>query len=318
MGTEVRAVPETAPLDAAETSIGRYLARQRELRGISLDELAARTKIPIRSLARLESGAFDAKPDGFARGFVRTVALALGLDADEAVTRLLAEPAAEAASADARLRPRLAIAAVVLLALVAGGAIWRSLSSRDARPAARPAPPSEWVLRPDAVRSLAAGDVPEPPPREPGRAAAAPAATAKSRPTRKPIARSEASVAATATPATGASESVAAAPVEPAPIPAQGAEPSVAVAPQPDVSATAAGADAPEVATREPANAESAPTADAIAAAPTAGEASAPSPIAPGGPAAEPAPAAAAPSEDTAPTEPAEAQSTEIGAPPPQ
>ena len=46
------------------------------------------TRIPIRSLARLEAGVFDAEPDGFARGFVRTVAIALGLPPDETVARM--------------------------------------------------------------------------------------------------------------------------------------------------------------------------------------------------------------------------------------
>jgi transcriptional regulator with XRE-family HTH domain len=72
-------------------AIGAYLARQRRLRGISLDELAAATRIPIRSLQRLETGAFDHEPDGFARGFVRTVAVALGLPPDETVARMLPE-----------------------------------------------------------------------------------------------------------------------------------------------------------------------------------------------------------------------------------
>lgn len=71
--------------------IGAYLSGQRRLRGITLDELARRTCIPLRSLERLESGAFDGSPDGFARGFVRTVAVALGLDPDDAVSRMLPE-----------------------------------------------------------------------------------------------------------------------------------------------------------------------------------------------------------------------------------
>jgi cytoskeletal protein RodZ len=75
-----------------QLSVGRYLARQRRLRGVSLDELAGLTKIPLRSLERLEDGAFDHQADGFTRGFVRTVAEALGLDAEEAVMRLLGEP----------------------------------------------------------------------------------------------------------------------------------------------------------------------------------------------------------------------------------
>ncbi len=87
--------PEEPEADAGLTSVGLYLAGQRRLRGVSVDELAARTRIPRRNIERLEAGAFDAAPDGFSRGFVRTVAVALGLDADEAVTRLMAEPRAD-------------------------------------------------------------------------------------------------------------------------------------------------------------------------------------------------------------------------------
>jgi transcriptional regulator with XRE-family HTH domain len=76
-------------------SVGQYLASQRKLRRISLEELSERTRIPRRNLERLESGAFDAAADGFARGFVRTVAEALGLDANEAVMRLSDEPRAD-------------------------------------------------------------------------------------------------------------------------------------------------------------------------------------------------------------------------------
>ena len=72
--------------------IGEYLRRQRVLRGISTEELASITRIPLRSLERLESGQFDGETDGFVRGFVRTVASALGLDADDAISRMLLEP----------------------------------------------------------------------------------------------------------------------------------------------------------------------------------------------------------------------------------
>ena len=96
MGKKIRGEPEAAALSAdPERSIGAYLTRQRELRGISLDELATLTRIPRRSLERLESGVFDRAPDGFVRGFVRTVADALGLDPENAVMRLLREPADE-------------------------------------------------------------------------------------------------------------------------------------------------------------------------------------------------------------------------------
>lgn len=99
MGQEIRGIPQDPALKGpggegsdGEPSIGRYLASQRRLRGVSLEALADLTKIPRRSLERLEEGAFDHDADGFSRGFVRTVAGALGLDAEEAVMRLLGEP----------------------------------------------------------------------------------------------------------------------------------------------------------------------------------------------------------------------------------
>ena len=88
-----RGVSEDAALASRERAepIGAYLARQRVLRGITLEQLAETTRIPLRSLARLEAGVFDAEPDGFARGFVRTVATALGLPPNETVARMLPE-----------------------------------------------------------------------------------------------------------------------------------------------------------------------------------------------------------------------------------
>ena len=138
------------------------------MRGISLDELASLTKIPRRSLERLEAGAFDAAPDGFARGFVRTVAEALGLDPDEAVMRLMREPADQEAmppgSDPLRRRAMLAwAAALVCIAALALG-LWQLteawLVSR------REAPDPEVVLRRDPVRTLvreAAGEDEEAP-----------------------------------------------------------------------------------------------------------------------------------------------------------
>jgi transcriptional regulator with XRE-family HTH domain len=162
MGQEVRGVPEAASLSAPgalddEPAIGLYLARQRRLREISLEDLAARTKIPRRSLERLEAGAFDRVADGFARGFVRTVAEALGLDPDEAVMRLLREPPDEEAEAEARiraLRRALALAVALLFAAVAlvlgAWGLAGALGVGDAEPS-DPA----VVYRRDAVRALA-------------------------------------------------------------------------------------------------------------------------------------------------------------------
>jgi Helix-turn-helix domain len=122
MGQGIGRVPE-APAVGVEAGgrepIGRYIAQQRRLRGIELEELALRTRIPRRSLERLEAGAFDQSPDGFSRGFVRTVAEAIGLDPDDAVARMLPEPDAARRGSPRSGRVLGALAAVA----VAAGAV---------------------------------------------------------------------------------------------------------------------------------------------------------------------------------------------------
>lgn len=157
MGEEIRGVPEAAEVaEGAKSSVGRYLADQRRLRKISLDELATLTKIPRRSLERLEAGLFDELPDGFARGFVRTVAEALGLDSEEAVMRLMREPPEDAVEAGGRtpleqktMFARAAVlAGIVLLAL----ALWKLVAAWLA-PVEAPVAP-DVILRHDPVRAL--------------------------------------------------------------------------------------------------------------------------------------------------------------------
>jgi hypothetical protein len=189
MGKAIGGLPEEAPLAEAEAeesfALGSWLARQRELRGISREELSSLTRLPMRSLERLEAGAYDGQQDGFVRGFVRTVAIAIGLDPDDAVARLLAEPAARPRRRGLDPR-RVAVAAVGVL-----GAIALCLALVEWVQA--PAAPSESaedapIVRPDPVRALAiehgllgaepaADAAPEPLPFEPAPEPAADAAT---------------------------------------------------------------------------------------------------------------------------------------------
>lgn len=137
--------------------IGAYLARQRQLRGISLEELAGRLRIPERSLQRLEAGAFDRDPDGFARGFVRTVAIALGLPPDETVARMLPEASGEddgGRGALARVARAVALAAVLGAAGASAWMWFASGASRALAPMFRPGADG-LVVRRDAVRALA-------------------------------------------------------------------------------------------------------------------------------------------------------------------
>jgi hypothetical protein len=155
-----RGVSEDAALASRERAepIGAYLARQRVLRGITLEELADTTRIPIRSLARLEAGAFDAEPDGFARGFVRTVATALGLPPNETVARMLPE-----ASQDDRHRGRFfvwlrrgfATASVFFFILLA---IW-TVSGHQFLPSSWSRNREELLHRHDAIRALAEAQI---------------------------------------------------------------------------------------------------------------------------------------------------------------
>lgn len=67
-------------------AFGDRLRREREMRGITLDEITESTKISRRHLEALEGEHFDQLPGGvFNKGFVRAYARFLGIDGDQAV-----------------------------------------------------------------------------------------------------------------------------------------------------------------------------------------------------------------------------------------
>lgn len=68
-------------------SFGRNLRRERELRGITLEEIAERTKIGARMLDAIENDRFEALPGGvFNRSFVLHYARYIGLDDRQVAT----------------------------------------------------------------------------------------------------------------------------------------------------------------------------------------------------------------------------------------
>ena len=74
------------------SSFGEQLKRERELREISLKEIAEATKISVRFLHALEINDFSQLPGGvFDRGFVRAYAQFVGLDEEATVEAYLAE-----------------------------------------------------------------------------------------------------------------------------------------------------------------------------------------------------------------------------------
>ncbi len=69
-------------------SIGDELAQARELAGMSLDDVAAQTKIRASILAAIESDDFSVcGGDAYARGQLRTIAQVVGLDPEHIITR---------------------------------------------------------------------------------------------------------------------------------------------------------------------------------------------------------------------------------------
>jgi cytoskeleton protein RodZ len=100
--SEVKTIPKRMPnemgsgeaareSEAKRGSFGERLQRERELRAISLDEIAKSTKIGTRLLQALEAEEFDKLPGGiFNKGFVRAYAKYLGLDEEQAVTDFMA------------------------------------------------------------------------------------------------------------------------------------------------------------------------------------------------------------------------------------
>ena len=77
---------------AAETTreFGEEFRRHRELRDVSREQLAAVTKVSVRQIEFLEAGRFERLPaEVFTRGFVRSIALHLGLDPEKSVAAFI-------------------------------------------------------------------------------------------------------------------------------------------------------------------------------------------------------------------------------------
>ena len=82
------------------SSFGETLRRERELRQISLREIAEATKINLRYLDALERDDFRHLPGGvFNKGFVRAYAQFIGIDPEAMVTAYLEEDGRQQARA---------------------------------------------------------------------------------------------------------------------------------------------------------------------------------------------------------------------------
>jgi cytoskeleton protein RodZ len=173
---------------------GERLRREREMRGITLDEISESTKISRRHLESLEKEDFDELPGGiFNKGFVRAYARYLGIDEDQAVadySSATSEPPAPADQfpldvhdkPDRKLNPRrspvpLVLAVVALLAVLA--VLWARNRGRRSEGPGNTTPPTAAAGSPHAGSApVETGTRPAP---TPGKMVAAPA-TPKSAP----------------------------------------------------------------------------------------------------------------------------------------
>ncbi len=120
---------ETPANASPPESYGRYLARERELRGLTLEHVSEVTRISLDHLTALEEGRHDRLAGRvFVIGYIRAYARCIGLSPDEAVLRYQ-EQVGGSADAGRRGQPpaprgwKLVAAALAAIA-VAVGAAW--------------------------------------------------------------------------------------------------------------------------------------------------------------------------------------------------
>lgn len=149
--------------------IGAKLKSAREGQGLTLDDIAARTRVPIRHLQHIEREEWDELPAAtYSVGFARAYANAVGLNGSEigaelrsqlGATPRIAAPQYEPAD-PARVPPTAlaVIAAVIAILLAAGYLIWRSNAVGEA-PVEPQAPPVE-IAAPGLPATRPAGPPP--------------------------------------------------------------------------------------------------------------------------------------------------------------
>lgn len=90
------------PQGSPARTVGARLREAREKRGVSLRQIASRTRISVMSLEALERSDLSRLPGGiFTRAFIRAYAQEVGLDPDRTIQDFIAELPPEAATATA-------------------------------------------------------------------------------------------------------------------------------------------------------------------------------------------------------------------------
>jgi len=168
-----KAMDETEPDDVV--TVGQRLKEAREAKGLSVEDIAAQTRIPTRHLSSLEDSDWDKLPAAtYSIGFAKNYAGAVGLDRSEIGDLLRAEmggtrpvyaaPEVYEAADPARTMPKgLVIGALGLLVLVVLALSWFSNRSMQAdQPVAEATdvtPPAAITVAPPATAPTAAATV---------------------------------------------------------------------------------------------------------------------------------------------------------------
>jgi cytoskeletal protein RodZ len=159
-------------------AFGDRLRREREMRGITLEEITESTKISRRHLEALEGEHFDQLPGGvFNKGFVRAYARFLGIDGDQAVADYSAASNEQPEAEDKfpleiheqpkrNLNPRrshlpLVFAIAALVGVLVGYAFWaksRPHTNESAAGSTQHAPPAAATTAPPANAPVPAAE----------------------------------------------------------------------------------------------------------------------------------------------------------------
>jgi cytoskeleton protein RodZ len=176
-------------------SFGVSLKRERELRGISLAEIAKTTKISVRLLEAIEKDRYDILPEGvFRKSFIKSYAKYLGMNEDQILNKYVLEVQANTASQSAPVKPtqsfRVTLAGsrrsllltlgILLMVLAVSCGFWyltRASQNKEAPPATQitPRPPSG---QPQSEATPPATSIPAPVQTQTTTAASAPSGTA--------------------------------------------------------------------------------------------------------------------------------------------
>jgi cytoskeletal protein RodZ len=157
-------------------AFGENLRREREMRGVSLEEISFATKISLRFLDAIEREDFSKLPGGiFSRSFIRSYARYLGLDEERAVAefQLAAQPQADfdvhrmapGKFGSGRQAARTPLIATLVAFVLLGGAYVLFRYSQRTSEAPAPRPPAPVVAPPPPAPVAAAapttsGDAP--------------------------------------------------------------------------------------------------------------------------------------------------------------